>query len=50
MFGKYNGFVGKARVYLLTNLKIMTDCQEWDKQEFNFQRQIFGKSFHIQEL
>jgi hypothetical protein len=38
------------RVDLLTDLKNMADCQEWDEQDFNFQRQIFGKSFYVQEL
>jgi hypothetical protein len=38
------------QVDLLTDLKNMTDCQEWDKQDFNFQRQIFGKSFYVQEF
>ena len=32
---------------LLTDLKNMTaGYQEWDEQDFNFQRYIFGKSFH----
>jgi hypothetical protein len=35
-------------VDLLTYLKNTTACQEWNKQDFNFQRHIFGKSFHIQ--
>jgi hypothetical protein len=34
----------------LTDLKNMAVClQEWDKQDFNFKRHIFGKSFHIQK-
>ena len=24
--------------------------EEWNKQDFNFQRQMFGKSFYIQQL
>jgi hypothetical protein len=28
----------------------MAVCQEWDKQDFNFQRHKFGKSFHIRAL
>jgi 6-pyruvoyl-tetrahydropterin synthase len=28
----------------LTDLKNMDVCQEWDKQYFNFQKHIFGKS------
>jgi hypothetical protein len=24
----------------------MAVCQEWDKQDFNFQKHIFAKSFH----
>jgi hypothetical protein len=31
-------------VVILTDLKNMALCQEWDKQDFNFQRHIFGKS------
>jgi hypothetical protein len=31
-------------VVILTDLKNMAVCQEWDKQDFNFQKQIFGKS------
>jgi hypothetical protein len=27
----------------------MAACQEWDKQDFNFQRHIFGKSFQLQQ-
>jgi hypothetical protein len=26
----------------------MAACQEWDEQDFNFQRYIFGKLLHIQ--
>jgi hypothetical protein len=37
-------------VDLVTDLKNMADCQEWDKQEFDFERQIFGKLFGIQKL
>ena len=37
-------------VVILTDLKNIADClQEWDKQDFNFKRHIFGKSFHIQQ-
>ena len=32
-------------VDLLTDCKSMAVCQGWDKQDFNFQTQIFGKSF-----
>ena len=31
-------------VVILTDLKNMAVCQEWDKQDFNFQKHIFGKS------
>jgi hypothetical protein len=31
-------------VVILTDLKNMTVCQEWDKQDFNFQKHIFGKT------
>jgi hypothetical protein len=31
-------------VVILTDLKNMSVCQEWDEQDFNFQKQIFGKS------
>jgi hypothetical protein len=30
----------------LTDLKNMAVCQEWDKQDFNLQKHIVGKSFH----
>jgi hypothetical protein len=30
-------------VVILTDLKIMAVCQQWDKQDFNFQKHIFGK-------
>jgi hypothetical protein len=33
-------------VDLFTGLKSMAVCQELDKQDFNFQKHIFGKSFH----
>jgi hypothetical protein len=33
-----------AWVVILTDLKNMAVCQEWDKQDFNFQKHIFGKS------
>jgi hypothetical protein len=34
---------------VITDLKNMADCLwEWDKQDFNFKRHIFEKSFHIQ--
>jgi hypothetical protein len=36
----------KPRVDLLNYLKNMAVCLEWDKQVFNFQKHIFGKSFH----
>jgi hypothetical protein len=29
-----------------TDLKNMAVWQEWDKYDFNFQKHIFGKSFH----
>jgi hypothetical protein len=35
-----------ACVDLLTDLKNMTVRQVWDKQHFNFQKHIFGKSYH----
>ena len=31
-------------VVILTDLKNMAVCQEWDKQDFNSQKHIFGKS------
>ena len=31
-------------VVLLTDLKNVAVCQEWDKQDFNFQKHLFGKS------
>jgi hypothetical protein len=31
-------------VVILTDLKNMAVFQEWDKQDFNFQKHIFGKS------
>jgi hypothetical protein len=31
-------------VVILIDLKNMAVCQEWDKQDFNFQKHIFGKS------
>jgi hypothetical protein len=31
-------------VVILTDLKNMAVCQEWDKQDFNFHKHIFGKS------
>jgi hypothetical protein len=37
-------------VDLLTDPKNMAACQEWDKQDFNFQRYIFGKLLHIQRV
>jgi hypothetical protein len=33
-------------VDLLTDLKNMAVCQEWDKQDFNFQKHGFGNSFY----
>jgi hypothetical protein len=37
-------------VVILTHLKNMADClQEWDEQDFNIKRHIFGKSFHTQQ-
>jgi hypothetical protein len=37
-------------VVILTDLKNMAVCQEWDKQDFNFQKHIFGKSLSHNEL
>jgi hypothetical protein len=31
-------------VVIHTDLKNMAVCQEWDKQDFNFLKHIFGKS------
>jgi hypothetical protein len=31
-------------VVILTDLKNMAVCQEWEKQDLNFQRHVFGKS------
>ena len=31
-------------VAILTDLKNSAVCQEWDKQDFNFQKHIFRKS------
>jgi hypothetical protein len=31
-------------VAILTDLKNSVVCQEWDKQDFNFQKHIFRKS------
>jgi hypothetical protein len=31
---------------ILTDLKNIAVCQEWDKQDFNFEKHIFRKSFH----
>jgi hypothetical protein len=31
-------------VVILTDLKNIAVCQEWDKPDFNFQKHIFGKS------
>jgi hypothetical protein len=31
-------------VVILTDLKNMAIYQEWDKQDFNLQKHIFGKS------
>jgi hypothetical protein len=37
-------------VVILTDRKNMADCLKgWDKQDFNFKRDIFGKSFHTQQ-
>jgi hypothetical protein len=37
-------------VVILTDPKNMADClQEPNKQDFNFKRHIFGKSFHLQQ-
>jgi hypothetical protein len=35
---------GQRWVVILADLKNMAVCQEWDKQDFNFQKHIFGKS------
>jgi hypothetical protein len=32
------------RMELLTDLKNMAVCQEWEKQDFNFLKHILGKS------
>jgi hypothetical protein len=34
-------------VVILTDLKNMDIYQEWDKQDFNFQKHIFGKYNHV---
>jgi hypothetical protein len=37
-------------VVILTDLKNMAVCQEWDKQDFNFQKHILGISRFTHEL
>jgi hypothetical protein len=31
-------------VVILSDLKYIAVCQEWDKQDFIFQKHLFGKS------
>jgi hypothetical protein len=37
-------------VDLLTDLKNVADGQEWDKQDLNFQRQLFANRFIYNEF
>ena len=42
--GKRKALNVKSKVHQLlwTHLKNMTVCQEWDEQDFNLQKRIFG--------